>query len=99
MMPAFFPEVYPDELVYSLLARFYVKSGYLTLTYALEDLYVHRYTAPDTEFLNEFRPDMVEALIRQNSLESLVLEHTCFPLTADSCRGRGKKRRIRHSFP
>ena len=79
MMPAFFPEVYPDELVYSLLARFYVKSGYLALTYALEDLYVHRYTTPDTEFLNEFRPDMVEALTRQNSLESLVLEHTMYP--------------------
>ena len=91
MMPAFFPEVYPDELVYSLLARFYVKSGYLTLTYALEDLYVHRYTTPDTEFLNEFRPDMVEALIRQNSLESLVLEHTMFPSYGRFLRGERKK--------
>lgn len=91
MMPAFFPEVYPDELVYSLLARFYVKSGYLTLTYALEDLYVHRYTTPDTEFLNEFRPDMVEALIRQNSLECLALEHTMFPSYGRFLPGERKK--------
>lgn len=91
MMPAFFPEVYPDELVYSLLARFYVKSGYLALTYALEDLYIHRYTTPDTEFLNEFRPDMVETLIRQNSLECLVLEHTMFPSYGRFLPGERKK--------
>ena len=76
---AFFPEIYPDELVYSLLARYYVKSGYLTLAYALEDLYVHKYTTPDTEFLNEFRPDVVKVLTRQKDLESLIQEHTMFP--------------------
>lgn len=75
---AFFPEIYPDELVYSLLARYYVKAGYLTLAYALEDLYVHKYTIPDTEFLNKFRPEVVEVLTRQTDLESLVQEHTMF---------------------
>ena len=36
-MIAFFPEVYPDELVYSWLARYGVRSGY-THYYARKEL-------------------------------------------------------------
>lgn len=77
-MIAFFPELYPDELVYSWIARYYVKAGYLTLTDALEDLYVHRYTKPDIEFLNELRPDVVKVIEKQCGLERLIQEHTMF---------------------
>ena len=48
-MIAFFPELYEDELAYSWFSRYYTKSGYLSLRYALDDLYVKRYVNPDTE--------------------------------------------------
>ena len=77
-MIVFFPELYRDELIYSWIARYYVKSGHLTLTYALEDLYIHHYTKPDIEFLNELRPDALEVMEKHCSLERLIKEHTMF---------------------
>ena len=47
-MIAFFPELYEDELAYSWFSRYYTKSGYLSLRYALDDLYVKRYVNPET---------------------------------------------------
>ena len=38
-MIGFFPEFYEDELLYSLLARYYIRSGYLNYVYAAEDLF------------------------------------------------------------
>lgn len=77
-MIVFFPEAYEDELVYSQIARYYVKSGYLSLTYAIEELYVHRYTTPDTEFLNEMTTEAAALLKGKMSMEALVQEHTMF---------------------
>lgn len=77
-MIAFFPEIYPDELVYSLLARYYVKTGYLTLRSVLEELYVHPYTVPDIEFINELKPETVELLDRLCDMETLIQKHTMF---------------------
>lgn len=78
-MIAFFPEIYEDELVYSQLARYYVKSGYLSLAYALEDLYVHKYTVPDIEFLNEMKPEVMALMNRDLNMDTIIEEHTMFP--------------------
>ena len=83
-MIAFLPELYSDELVYSWLSRYYVKSGYLSFAYVVEDLYVHQYTRPDTEFLNEMKPDVMEMIDRYCNIEQLVQEHTCLLYTSDA---------------
>ena len=36
-MIGFMPDFYPDELVYSLLARYYQRSGYLAYIHAARD--------------------------------------------------------------
>lgn len=77
-MIAFLPELYSDELVYSWLSRYYVKSGCLSFAYVVEDLYVHQYTRPDTEFLNEMKPDVMELIDRYCNIEQLVQRHTMF---------------------
>ena len=41
-MISYFPTAYPDELLYSQLARYYAKSGYMAYTYAAEELYVSK---------------------------------------------------------
>ncbi len=56
-MIAYFPSPYPDELLYSQLARYYTKSGYMAYTYAAEELYVSKIVRPDMEFVNVFTPD------------------------------------------
>ena len=77
-MIAFFPELYEDELAYSWFSRYYTKSGYLSLRYALDDLYVKRYVNPDTEFVNELRPEVKELVIKHCGMEKLILGHTMF---------------------
>lgn len=77
-MMAQFPAFYPDELVYSLLARYYVRTGYLAYSYAAEDLYVHKYTVPDMEFINELRLDAAAAITQTEPMEQIVEKHTMF---------------------
>lgn len=47
-----FTSFYPDELVYSLLARYYVKSGYMRYTFAAQDLFASKTVRPNIEFVN-----------------------------------------------
>lgn len=78
-MISYFPTIYPDELVYSLLARFYLQSGYLTFAYAAQDIYTYTKIRPDTEFINLLRPEMQAMITKTISMEELVLRHTMFP--------------------
>ena len=90
-MIAFFPELYEDELAYSWFSRYYTKSGYLSLRYALDDLYVKRYVNPDTEFVNELRPEVKELVIKHCGMP-------CFPLMGGFCRMRRSRRLTGHCW-
>ena len=78
-MISYFPTVYPDELLYSQLARYYIKSGYMAYTYAAEELYVSKIVRPDMEFVNVFTPDALRMITRDRPMEDVVLKHTMFP--------------------
>ena len=90
-MIAFFPEFYPDELLYSVLARYYIHSGYCSYICVADDLYVKRTTRPDIEFLNHFTSDAFNVLTKNINIESIILNHTMFPYYA---RFLAKERRI-----
>lgn len=77
-----FPSIYDDELVYSVLARYYQKTGYVSYRDVAEDLYVNPHTRPDTEFINPLSTDAVSILCRKKTMEQIVLEHTMFPYYA-----------------
>ena len=51
-MITYFPNPYPDELFYSMLARYYTKSGYLAYTFAAEELFSNKTSKPRIEFIN-----------------------------------------------
>ncbi len=89
-MIAYFPTAYPDELLYSQLARYYTKSGYMAYTFAAEELFVSKTVRPDMDFINSYTPAAVQAITRDISMEEVVEKHTMFP-----CYGRflPKKRR------
>lgn len=82
-MIAYFPTVYPDELLYSQLARSYTKSGYMAYTFAAEELFVSKTVRPDVDFINSYTPAAVQAITRNISMENVVEKHTMFP-----CYGR-----------
>ncbi|WP_027627172.1 TniQ family protein [Ruminiclostridium cellobioparum] len=78
-MITYFPAIYPDELVYSLLSRFYLQSGYLSYTYAAEDIYAYKQVRPDHEFINVLHPEMREMIAKTVPMEKLVEKHTMYP--------------------
>lgn len=91
-MIAYFPTAYPDELLYSQLARYYTKSGYMAYTFAAEELFASKTVRPDMDFINSYTPAAVEAITRNMPMEAVVEKHTMF-----SCYGRflPKERRQR----
>ena len=78
-MISYFPELYPDELVYSLLSRFYVQSGYLSYIYAAEDIYNSKTVRPDPEFLNPLQDEVKNHIVKKISMKELVEYHTMYP--------------------
>ena len=79
---AYFPEIYPDELIYSVLARYYVQSGYPAYIFCAEDVFADKKVRPDMEFLNVMRLEVLEALCKKKSMAELVGKHTMFPYYA-----------------
>lgn len=51
-MIGFMPEIYTDELLYSMFARYYERSGYMAYIFAAEDLFQNKNERPDVEFIN-----------------------------------------------
>lgn len=78
-MIAYFPEIYPDELLYSQLARYYVQSGYTAYRHAAEDLYINKTVRPNVEFLNKFSDDALLKITQLIPIETIVEKHTMFP--------------------
>lgn len=82
-MIAYFPAAYPDELLYSQLARYYTKSGYMAYSFAAEELFLSKTARPDMDFINRYTPGAVQAIIRNMPMEAVIEKHTMFP-----CYGR-----------
>lgn len=78
-MITYFPEVYPDELLYSQLARCYVKAGYPAYIYMAEDFFQDKKVRPDIEFINTLTPAALQIVTKKKTIEDIVLKHTMFP--------------------
>ena len=76
---AYFPEVYPDELVYSVLARYHLHSGYLYYKDTEQDLFCSRQGRVDKEFVKQLKPEIVEQLTKHITMEELLEKHTMYP--------------------
>ncbi len=78
-MITYFPEIYPDELLYSLLARCYVKTGYPAYIYMAEDFFQDKKVRPDIEFMNALTPVALQIVTREMPMREIILKHTMFP--------------------
>ena len=84
-MIAVFPTPYPDELLYSVLARYYIRSGYLAYSYVAEDIFSKKTVRPDVDFLNQYTDDLLCRLEAIKPIESWILENTMYPYYARFC--------------
>ncbi|MFU8648182.1 TnsD family Tn7-like transposition protein [Lysinibacillus sp. RSDA_15] len=80
MLP-FFTNPYPDELLYSAIARFHFYSGNLDCKDTLEELFGSRSVIPSVEIGSYFSV-LGERLGPQYSVESLLADHTIYPYYA-----------------
>lgn len=74
-----FPTLYPDELLYSLFARYYAQSGHIAYVFAAEELFENRATKPDIEFMDGLTEEARQLVTRTCSLADIVEKHTMFP--------------------
>ena len=78
-MLGFFPQPYPDELLYSVLARYYVRSGYSNYVFAAEDLFQNRYVRPSFEYISPLNGEVITYLKKKTDIQQILLNHTMFP--------------------
>lgn len=79
-MIAFFPEVYPDELLYSQIARYHSRSGYARYVYTVSDIYQNgKLVHPNVDFVNKYTPDAMNWITKNDTWENIVFEHTMYP--------------------
>lgn len=81
-MISFFPDVYPDELVYSWLARYGVRTGYTNYRAIADDLFTSNTAKPNLEFVMELSQDAYRAVTSAMPFEEVILKHTMFPYYA-----------------
>lgn len=89
-MIGFLPELYPNELIYSLISRYHAMSGHIghrkTTMEVLDDGRLM-----NIEFLNKFTDSFYKALTKNNSMEDIVMNHTIFPFYAMFLEGEEKR--------
>lgn len=78
-MIAFFPDIYPDELVYSLFARYHVCSGNISFKATAEELFAHKNIIPSPEFFVPLTQEAYRAVTRSKSGEAIISGHTMLP--------------------
>lgn len=82
-MLSFFPTPYPDELLYSLLARYYLRSGNLSPKLTLKELFNsdNTITTADLPCTLDALADNL-SLISHTTVQELIQRHTLFPFYA-----------------
>ena len=91
-MIAFFPDIYPDELIYSVIARYHQRSGYARLVSTFDDVYQQKATIPSFEFVNAYTPDALTWITKNCSFEEVIMQQTMFPFYAAFLPLEKKKR-------
>ena len=76
-MIGFMPELYPNELVYSVLSRYHKMSGNLVYRATAEQLFKDPLARPDIEFMNQYTAETMRTL--GINMETLIRNHTMFP--------------------
>ncbi len=77
-MLSFFTDPYPDELIYSAVARYHFYSGNIDCKDTLEEVFQSRSVIPSVE-IGSHLSVLAEQLGSNYSVESLLAKHTIYP--------------------
>lgn len=78
-MRMYFPEIYPDELVYSWFSRYFVRSGCTNSRMLLSQLLYSKSNNPSIEFIGHLNAAAEQQITQVYSIDDLILKHTMFP--------------------
>lgn len=78
-MKMYLPEIYPDELVYSWLSRYFVYSGCAKHKMLISQLLYSTKNNPSIEFIGHLNEAAEQQITQVYSMDDLILNHTMFP--------------------
>ena len=78
-MKMYLPKIYPDELVYSWLSRYYVYSGCANHKALISQLLYSTKNNPSVEFIGHLNKAAEQQIKEIYSMDDLILNHTMFP--------------------
>lgn len=78
-MIAFFPQIHKGELIYSLISRYHVRTGFPQYIFTAQDVYKNRLVRPDIEFVNQFSEEAQSWLNETDDWSVLLDQHTMLP--------------------
>ena len=78
-MKMYLPEIYPDELVYSWLSRYFVYSGCTKHKMLISQLLYSTKNNPSIEFIGHLNKAAEQQVTQVYSIDDLILNHTMFP--------------------
>lgn len=81
-MIAYLPTIYPDELVFSWISRFYAHSGYPCYSMVLEELFGNKAYRMNYEFMGHFSDNAKAIIDKMIDMGELIEKHTMFPYYA-----------------
>ena len=81
-MITYFPEILPDELMYSWMCRCHVENGCVTFTQTNIEVLENPKEYFDFLFINRLKKEIQDKLTRNNTWENIICEHTLFPYYA-----------------
>lgn len=87
-----FPDLYPDELVYSCLSRYAAYTCYLVHRSVAEDLFINRLDRPSIEFFNAMTDDALSHLTAKRYITDMIHDHTMFDYYARFASTEKRKR-------
>lgn len=79
MSIGYLPELYPDELVYSWISRYFIHSGHSLHNAVLKEFFCKRSDNPSKEFLGNLNEDAKKVIPKVVPLRELILQHTMVP--------------------
>lgn len=72
------PEIYPDELVYSWLARYHVRSGHWKSQQSTREIAVHESVPLSKKFVNKYSNDFIQLVNTKYSINDLIINNTLY---------------------
>lgn len=75
-MIGFMPELYPDELVYSWLARYHVRTGHHSYQQTAKHLLNKKANIVSKKFLNEYSDEFFDMIKNNITIKELAIKHS-----------------------